>query len=276
MITRDITRPITRDIVRNVINDDWLLNYSEDQKAIIRALGLTPETAFRDVAANPQTFWLDTSDSSRITKSLVGSDWRVTNYADKSGKNHNATQSTTSIAPITDASTQNGLNVFDLNNTSMNLPSAATLAIQNKDYEILWVGKSTLSTTPQFIISGTGRAFECHLNGSVGARFIPDEFGDGGQDFADIGVTDQYNGVFNVFSLRVNSNVGYIRVNGTDSGDTAANARSTLGTSMTIFRRVDGSFAITGQCGEIMIFDRVLTASERAGIESYLNTKWGI
>jgi hypothetical protein len=38
----------------------------------------------------------------------------------------------------------------------------------------------------------------------------------------------------------------------------------------------NGTLGVTGLISEILIYDRALTASERAAVELYLNNKWSI
>ena len=90
----------------------------------------------------------------------------------------------------------------------LELPTTGTLGMQNSDYEIFIVGRSSNGGI-QFLSAGdSNETYELHLNGDAGARFIPNGYA-GGAGASDLGSVRAYtNGQPHVFDVRVDNNIG--------------------------------------------------------------------
>jgi hypothetical protein len=213
----------------------------------------------------------------------TGGGGAVTSWGDQSGNGNNALPG---ISPTLVAGSINGLPAVSFNGAvqHLNLPNTNTsLGIANSDYEIFVVGRSSSPAIQFLTAGGTGAGvgqFELHLNGSSGARFIPET--PNGADFADLGVVGQFtDGRAHIFNTRVDGDVGRLRVNGMESvlfggapADPVANARSAFAGLLTLGVRGDASFSLLGQQAEVVIYDRALTVAERGQVEQYLASKW--
>ena len=116
-----------------------------------------------------------------------------------------------------------------------------------------------------------------HLNGDSGARFIPNA-NLGTTQAVDIGTSGQYaNGSAHLFNPRVDGTTGYLKVDGIQTLDTATNALIPAdGTISLGIRGQNGDYRLNGDIGEVLIYSRALTQSERGQVEYYLSTKWGV
>ncbi|MBI1370822.1 MAG: hypothetical protein GC162_19485 [Planctomycetes bacterium] len=215
---------------------------------------------------------------------IVTSGTDVTQWNDNSGNANNATAVSQFPSKVTNAI--NGLTAVAYTDPvdHLNLPTtgASALNIVNSDYEIFVVSRSS-STATQFMTgggfsSGVG-SYEMQLNGGLGARFLPSTTAttDGTHldTFADLGVANQFtDGRAHVFNARVDANVGYLRVSGMENGDTVLNARSSYTNLLTLGVRGNGSLSFVGQMGEVLIYNRALSSTERREVERYLANKW--
>lgn len=82
---------------------------------------------------------------------------------------------------------------------------------------------------------------------------------------------NQYTGEYNGASSQ-------IRRNGGGTGDTVTGDAGTnpWGSGITVGRSIGGSSGLDGDIGEIVFYDRILTATERGLVEAHLLDKWGI
>ena len=207
--------------------------------------------------------------------SLSGS--TVTSWADQSAVNGNndAVQSNGGPLPQLVSGGLAGKDVIRFSGTQkLELPTTSALGIQNSDYEIFVVAQ-TNSGGVQFLTGGgTLEQYELHLNGASGARFIPNGFG-GGAGAADIGVNGEYVGSdAHVYDVRVESNSGIVAVDGSQSADVTANARSAVDTPLILGARGNNSLHLVGDIAEVLIYDRALTSTERAAVNTYLTDRW--
>ena len=220
------------------------------------------------------TVWLK-SDAGLI---VDGSGY-VQTWQDQSGQGHDATQSTAGIQPLKVDNFWAGRPVvrFDGSDDRLQLPLTSTLGIQNHDYEMFVVARST-SSGIQFLISGgTEEHYEIHLNsspGGQGVRFIPNSPWQ--TQSVDYGSHTQFTtGAFHAFGARVDTGTGYIRVNGVQSTDTASSAQSNQNVNLYLgIRGGDASYPLAGDIAEVLIYNRALTPAERAQVETYLMDRW--
>lgn len=216
------------------------------------------------------TLWLDASDTSTITDSS-GS---VSVWADKSGNDIDATQGTGSAQPTTGVQTANGKNVlvFDGTNDYMDIGSGI-YGLPNDDNTIFIVSRLNAAGIQERVmsmgVSGSSRQ-------TVGYTGAGDAF------FVNNSVFDQVIagatiGQFNVLTCFKNGTTQSISINGgtavTDTAgtNTAGVNQARIGTNPA----VNADF-LDGAVGEIIAYNRVLSASEISLVNSYLINKWGI
>ncbi len=226
------------------------------------------------------SFIYDTSISNTNLKLWLASDsgvdtsgGKVTEWFDKSGNSNNAAQSTSADEPSYQTSVINSKPAlsFDGTSTYLTLPSATSIGIQNSNYEIFIVAKSS-SSSLQFVEGGTAGNYELQLNGSSGARFIPV-----GSNYLDEGNSNDYtNGLAHIFELKAASSEGVIHVDGTAGGYVLSNTQNSDAGNLVIGRRGDGSYYFNGDIAEIIIYNANLTPSQRLAIANYLSQKYNI
>jgi hypothetical protein len=213
----------------------------------------------QQIPANP-SMWLDASDASTLTLVSGGvSEWR-----DKSGKGNHATQSDPALRPVVTAGAMNGLPAIDFAAHRLLLPA---LGLTN--HTVFIVTKHTLNTT-----DALNHFFECGRAG-LGTRATGTEFSVSVSPAAGVlpfVVTPFKNGQSNLFTIfRTGDAQPTLRLQGVNVATSGSTNRFwSAGTS-----RI-GSAAFTGQVAEVLIYDRVLGASERSDVESYLMNKWGV
>ncbi len=196
---------------------------------------------------------------------------KVSEWYDKSGNSNSATQSTSSNEPSYTSSAINSKPAlsFDGPATYLTLPTATSLGIQNSDYEMFIVAKSS-STNLQFVEGGTPGNYELQLNGGLGARFIPS-----GSNYLDEGSSNAYtNGQAHIFDLKATSTKGIIRIDGVAGGYVLSNTQSADGGNLNIGRRSNGSYYFSGDVAEVIIYNTSLTSSQRLTIGNYLSQKY--
>lgn len=195
----------------------------------------------------------------------------VSSWTDQSGNGNNATSPGTQ--PIYKTNAINGQPAvrFDGGFTYMALPTPSTLGIQNHDYEIFIIAKSSTHAV-QFLMGGATENYEIHLDGVSGARFIP-----AASTYIDQGDNQDYTeGNVHMFNVQASSTYGKIRVDGTDGGSTAADVRSSNGGGLVLGVRAGGTFYFNGDIAEVIIYNTVLSAIDRITVEKYLADKYGM
>lgn len=218
--------------------------------------------------------WLK-GDAGAIPESSPSS--RVVTWTDQSGRGHDAFQGYAAGRPsIVPSGIAGNQSVGFTPNQWIDLPNTGTaLNIANSDYEIFVVAQ-TSSQAIQFLTAGGAAGtlkYELHLNGQTGARFIPNAAnGNDLTGMADFGPSGIFaDGKPHVYNMRVQDNAGYIRVDGMQAADfVAANARSSYQQVITLGMRGDGTFALNGQMGEVLVYNRALSPAERSQVEQYL------
>ncbi|HQL72403.1 MAG: hypothetical protein BWX88_01436 [Planctomycetes bacterium ADurb.Bin126] len=203
---------------------------------------------------------------------------RLATWTDQAGQGHDAVQGNAAARPtIVPSGIAGNQSVGFAPTQWIDLPNTGTaLNIADSDYEIFVVASSA-SQAVQFLTgagsnSGTLK-YELHINGQAGARFIPaSTSGTDLSRFADFGPAGIFaDGKPHVYNIRVDGNTGYIRVDGMQAADiVAANARSSYQQVLTLGLRGDGTYPLTGQMGEVLVYNRALSASERSQVEQYL------
>jgi hypothetical protein len=196
----------------------------------------------------------------------------VSGWADQSGNGNNMTQGIESRKPAVVSNVFGSNPAIRFDNDYLILPSAATLGIQNNEYEIFIVAKTTNNNSNlMFLMGGASvEQFEAHYNGSAGIRFIPRT-----SLYIDNGAIGTYsNASAQLFNFRASASEGLVQMNGTDSTRSAFDARSAFAGDIYLGIRGDLSWAYTGDIAEVIIYNAVLSESDRTSVETYLNNKY--
>jgi hypothetical protein len=247
--------------------------------------GLTAETMyyFKLVAAtNPSSakkILLSTAIPTTNLKLHLRSDLAVTSassavsaWGDLSGWNNDASQGTSGNQPIVAESAINAKPALSFNGTTskLTLPTSTSLGIQSNPYELFIVAKSSSGNVQFLIAGGAYEQFEYHLNGAAGARFIPTT-----SVYIDKSTTGSYtNGSAHLFSARASATGGAVRVDGIDGVTTGSNILSSNSANLMLGVRSDGTYYFNGDIAEVIIYNRILTESERDSVEQYLDNRY--
>lgn len=207
-------------------------------------------------------------------KGVVTTGSAVTNWNDQSGNGNDAFQNTGINQPTYVQNSINGLPAIRFNGSTskLTLPTSMSLGIQNNPYEMFIVGKSSSSNIQFLIAGGSLEQYEYHLNGASGARFIPTT-----SAYLDMGMTGVYtDGNPHVFSARASSSGGAVRVDGIDEGTSGNNIRSSNTANLLLGVRSDGGYYFNGDIAEVLIYNSILSTTDRNTVEQYLADRYGI
>ncbi|MCL5030908.1 MAG: hypothetical protein M1480_18020 [Bacteroidetes bacterium] len=211
-------------------------------------------------------------------KGVVTSGTAVTEWDDQSGNRNNATQTTSANQPSYIQGAMNGLPVVRFNGSTSKLilPTSAALGIQNNPYEMFIVAQSSYTAQPEFLIAGGNtEQFEYHLNGAAGARFIPVQTSPG--TYLDLETSGTYaDGNPHVFEAHASSSGGGMSVDNIDGGTSATNITSSNSGNLLLGARSDGTYYLNGDIAEVLIYNAVLSSTDRNTVEHYLADKYGI
>lgn len=204
---------------------------------------------------------------------------RISQWNDKSGNGYNLPQGTAAQQAVYNPAQKNGLSVLTWNGLNRYaVPAGLLTALSAINNTIFLVSNSTSSnsTMQQRIIGmtngGTGRLTVDYANSAADAMSANDT-----TTLVTGGVT--INGVtktnFNIITAFRNGTTQSIQVNnGTAQTNTnAANITLTIGN---IGDSAATGIGLIGNIGEIIFYNRVLSASEIILVNRYLSTKWAI
>jgi hypothetical protein len=237
-----------------------------------------PPSGFSPLLLSP-FLWLDASDPSTITTS--GSS--VSQWNDKSGNARNVTQATAASQPTLLTSAQNGLNTIQFDGSNDWLARAATGFPTTGSRHMFAAVKYTGSASGYQHIAIWGNSTDT-LNSSWG--------------LVTSRISTSYYGRVHIWANPSNSPLTtqtlatntWHEINASYNGaSTTIYANGTQGEtkSVTLTTLVNQNFVVgartfspaeywTGEIGEIILYDYVLSTQQRQDIESYLKLKWGI
>ena len=221
--------------------------------------------------------WYDASDSSSITK--TGSN-EVTQWNNKEGTTaRDLLQASTGNSPTWTAGNQNGLNTLNFaGNSFMN--SATTLAVETAPITAFFAcklpagdGVNTMFIMSNKVASGGGANVyhPLYVENDNSIRFSNTTGGTVKLNDASL------LGSFVYCTSVSNGTSGFMRLNGALKATTPS---APLGTALTFEGMSVGYYADVGirwwndLIGEIIIYNKLLDATEIATIESYLSDKW--
>ncbi len=201
------------------------------------------------------SLWLDGSDLSTISATSGA----ITQVNDKSGNSKNAT-ATGSLSPTLVSNVQNGNSLMRFNGSNY-LTISSSIAYRT----IFVVGKFNATTFNDYNgiigdVTGVSPGGGHILNGLP----LTTNFGSGGAGFS----STYRNGT------SVSSDFSPLNTYWIDSFETP----STLTNSTSTIGVLAGSMTRSwnGDIGEIIVYNKTLSSTERTSIEAYLSAKWGI
>jgi hypothetical protein len=220
------------------------------------------------IPASNLTLWL------RSDQAVTSSGSSVSGWGDLSCSNNDASQSTSGNQPSITSSAINGYPALSFNGTTskLTLPTSDSLGMQSNPYELFIVAKSGSGTVQFLLAGGATEQFEYHLNGAVGARFIPVT-----SVLIDQGTAGAYtNGNAHVFSARTSTSGGVVRVDGNDVGTTGVSTLSSNSGNLLLGARSDNTYYFDGYVAEVIIYNTNLSSADRNSVEQYLAERYQI
>lgn len=207
---------------------------------------------------------------------------RVSEWADQSGNENNATQANVVTQPILEDNAINGEPALKfIGGQHIALPNASTLEISGNDYEIFILYRSRIkNTSVEFILGAeTVEHFELHTNGTGGLRYIPNMVGqpNGYERYIDIGSLGIYtNAQPHIIRLQATETFGNISVNGTTETNRSKDSRSGHQGPIFLGKRGNNSYYLDGYIAEVIIYNSILSEADREEVENYLKVKYNI
>jgi hypothetical protein len=247
--------------------------------------------SFTPTSISGCTLWLDASDTATIAVSGTA----VTQWDDKSGSGNNFAQSTAANRPVSGTTTQNSKNVIVFDGTNDQLDSNRAASY--------WNFLHNTATTLFFAVNKTGTTAESPIvwnNGGTssnigyGVELRYDAENDVFQ-WVTIGSSGLYSVFNNTGALYTTSSFFYGSVvtdpsnataanrseirfkNGTAVKNNAATNTPSASNASNILRVGGNSLTyFQGNIGEVIIYNTALNSTDRALVESYLASKWGV
>jgi len=243
---------------------DQVTNYLIDKWGI--------ETPAPDDISNLK-LWIDPSDSGTITESAN----KVSQINDKSGNGNHAVQGTSSFQPLTSTNTINGLNTltFDGLDDRMNIPNTG---IANTYSFFAVVNSLNSSGGVRGYIFGRGGASPQYDGiGRLGSADFPVDrfFVFNATQIVSKDSPVVLPGVETLYEYSRDNTAISINVADTTPA-TGTMAVSYVNSSFIIGTRPDILGFTDGYFGEMLLYDKILNATERNLIITYLKNKWGV
>lgn len=230
------------------------------------------------------TLWLDASNSGSLYDatsggSVVAPDGAVARWEDQSGNANHAVQSTANNRPLLKTAVKNAKSVLRFDGTndglqvaSLTLPTYITVLVVSSTINTLnlkfWMEHgASIGTSPGFFFNGIYSAAWA-FNRSSAFHAGPSE---NGADWIGTGwalATLTYNGVGTIYK-----NAAFVS---SDTFSGTARSNTDVSAALNIACRNQASLFLKGDIGEIIIYNRVLSASELASLHAAINKKWSV
>jgi len=217
--------------------------------------------------------WLDGDDTSKVSLTSGA----VTTWIDKSRTSTNAT-GISATAP-TYTATQNGRRVLSFSGFQYLSFGVTNMPQGTSEFSVFLVGRTTTNTTQHFLRWGdnlgpsdTGKIYRLYILNTNNGLY-QDYFNAGGSSTT----TNIINSYF-IFSHTATTTSNNPFLNGT-AFTTIATYSYNLGSAIGAIGSLSGtspSNGLIGDIGEILIYNRSLTTTERQQVEGYLGWKWGL
>jgi hypothetical protein len=222
--------------------------------------GVAASSGFSPAQLSDLKLWLDASDSSTITESLNA----VSQWNDKSGNANSLTQTTASLKPKTNTRTLNNKNVIEFDGGDI-IRSAAFSSVLSQPNTVFIVYQSDLSSL-QYVLDGLSPGTDRHL-------FVLDPaIGDFMFAGTELATSHGTPSIPYLVSLQFNTTSSEYYING--SLVASGNVGSQGFGGITLGSRYNDVTFFDGIIGEVIVYDKLLSISERQKVETYLKDKW--
>jgi len=240
--------------------------------------GAPPEPEFVPSDISGLRLWLDAADENTVTDVGAGA---VSQWDDKSGNAFHVTQATPGARPKTGTRTINGLNAIEFDGTDDTLTRTTTAQLVNASTGV-WTAFAvfqldTASTFfPIIICNTTPTSQAAQFLRVTDTNFVQTIAWSTSTPFVDTGASVSTATTYVARATRGASAVEAF-LNASSGGATA-----TSGTNQSIAANIYvGSFDASssywpGPIGELLVYNRILTAAEITDVEAHLASKWGV
>jgi hypothetical protein len=229
-------------------------------------MGAGPETggsgSFDPTSIAGLQAWLKADAGTSTTTDGVA----VSQWNDQSGNGRNFTQATGSLQPLYKAAIFNGLPVVRFDGVDDFMAVAAALETSNTSFFIVTSFSKVTAFAAFFASSGTAANFrQNNLTGQIQITY------NGGNTAT---ATD-ISGARHVIGVQLPLGAsGEIRVDGGAATAGGANVAAQAGTALQLAANGSGGATMTGDVGEVLLYNSVLSAGNRQAVEAYLKAKW--
>lgn len=226
--------------------------------------------AFQPDALSGLALWLDAADAATITSSMGA----VSQWSDKSGNGHHATQGTGASQPLTGAATLNGLNTitFDGTNDFLNYDGSI---LAGTNYTFFFVHKAA-NFSSNYVLGGNVRSANrnFHLRYSNSGQINFSQYGN--DIYATVATMSAADG--RLLSGRLASSGRQFFLNGAVIGSTATATQliDYTGAAIGRMRESSGLVYSAEYAAEYIVYNRDLSDAEIGQVHSYLMDKWGL
>lgn len=230
------------------------------------------------------TVWLDASDSATITSSSGA----VSQWTDKSSNAYAFTQSTAGAKPTTGTRTQNSKNMLDFDSGDL-LAASSGPQLNSMTLFVVEVhdtfGGGTGGRIWSIANTSLDRSVGLVNNAPYTQAYTMTILGSGGGSYdrytanssATTG-TARYVTFRHTYAIDPTRNI-YINGSANDGASpftATTNPSNTSGYTMRVGNNSGLSVGFDGGIGEMIIYNSALSSTDRATVESYLATKWGL
>lgn len=232
--------------------------------------------AFNPASIAGLTHWWDANDSATLTLNSGA----VEAWASKAGAKISATQTTANNRPTTTSVNGKTALLFDGSNDGFSFAGTS-----RTDETWIVAAAQNVGTGTQAILNDAGNGHGI-LASAASVKLIEAGFGGGFVEGVNR-LRVQYHptsaqpaGPLVVSVVRSAAAGGFVFIDGTQRVSAINGASSFTSSQATTLQRI-GFYSSTlwpwnGWIGEILLYDRALSASERSKVEKYLGKKWGI
>lgn len=225
---------------------------------VAAARGKGAPAGFDPASITSLALWLDASQLTGLADTDPVSSW-----TDLSGNGRHVTQADSGKRPVYRTSWQNGLPavVFDGSDDFLRV-TGLTL---NQPNTILVVGKSTTNNTAIFDGDDSSHTHQVYRRGTGSWAMFAGTLLDSAL---------AANGNWHLRTAKFQGATSYLRLDGAEIAAGAAGAQNL--DAITVGGFFDGTGALNGDVGELLVYNAALSAGDLAAAEAYLRGKWGV
>ncbi|MEQ9309336.1 MAG: FG-GAP-like repeat-containing protein [Balneolaceae bacterium] len=199
-------------------------------------------------------------------------------WQDLSGASNNASQSSTSNRPTLDTSAVNNLPALYFNGSST-LEISSSLGIENSDFEIFVVAKSSNSNSGYILtkqVSGSYYPSLSYNYNDDGFKFVG-SFNSSNPELG-FGSNNEYNdGVPHLFNTSATSNSGLLKINAETVVESAGLDFTHSGSGILYIGSAGNNHSfLSGYISEIILYRRTLSGLEKHQVHRYLSDKYNL